>query len=69
MHFGFQRFLNLGNPWKPVKTRELGNLDTHVPFPGNLTNLYSMETSETQVPVSYFIDYCGYKFIIPINYS
>ena len=48
MHFGFHRFLNPGNPWKPVKTWELGNLDTYVPFPGNLANLYGMETSETQ---------------------
>ena len=48
MHFGFQRFLNPGNLWKPVKTQELGNLDTYVPFPRNLTNLYSMQTSETQ---------------------
>jgi hypothetical protein len=60
MHLGFQRFLNPGNPWKPVKTQELGNLDTYVPFPGNLTNLNSVETSETQ-------KYDYYKFItIPI---
>ena len=47
MQVGFQRFLNLGNPWKPPKTRELGNLDTHVPFPGNLTNIYAVGTVET----------------------
>ena len=47
MQFGFQRFLNLGNPWKPVETRELGNMETHVPFLGNLTNLNVMGTVET----------------------
>ena len=46
-HFSFQRFLNLSNPWKPMKTREPGNLDTYVPFSGNLINLSGVETSET----------------------
>ena len=47
MQVGFQRFLNLGNLWKPPKTQEPGNLDTHVPFPGNLTNIYMVGTMET----------------------
>ena len=41
-------FPQVSQPGQPMKTRELGNLDTYVPFPGNLANLYSMETSETQ---------------------
>ena len=44
---GFQRFLNLGNLWKPLKTQEPRNLDTHVPFPRNLTNIYMVGTMET----------------------
>ena len=47
VQISFQRFLNLGNPWKPVKTRELGNMDTHVPFLGNLTKSHMVGTVET----------------------
>ena len=43
----FQQFLNLGNPWKPTKTWELGNMDTHVPFLRNLTNLLVVGAVET----------------------
>jgi hypothetical protein len=35
------RFLSPGNRIKPVKTRKLENLETHVRFPGNLSNISS----------------------------
>jgi len=35
-HFSFQRFLNLGNLWKPQKTRKHGDWETYVSFSGNL---------------------------------
>ena len=35
------------NPWKPAKTQELGNMETHVPFLGNLSNLLMVGTVET----------------------
>jgi len=35
-HFSFQRFLNLGNLWKPQKTWKHGDWETYVSFSGNL---------------------------------
>src|ERR1700678_4508191 len=35
--FSFHGFLHLGNPRKPAKTRKLGNSETYVLFPGNIS--------------------------------
>ena len=45
--FSFHGFLHLGNPRKPAKTRKLGNSETYVLFPGNLSKWWATETSET----------------------
>jgi len=47
MHFSFQRFLNPGNLWKPVKTWEPGDLETYVLFSWNLLTGQGTEIHET----------------------
>ncbi|KIK00055.1 hypothetical protein K443DRAFT_679425 [Laccaria amethystina LaAM-08-1] len=47
MHLSFRRFLHLGNLGNQQKTEKLGNLATHVMFPGNPQDDELQETSET----------------------
>jgi len=68
-HFSFFGFLNPENPGKQQKTWKQRDLGTYVPFGENLTDLDTTKTYETYGSSSSVTDYCGYKFITPINYS